>query len=356
MPRRRTRQRARFQREKDLESATSSDTTPEREEQVLNTEEISGDVLESNVIDSEAELEHELKKLEKERRELRKNYFKKKISFLRNDIKSMTNAAPTKSVCFKSGDCVGVSCEKRPLNMKDLRELESLNKDVHSRMEEELVFDDDDIDLFGREVEEETSRKGKRSGIYAKSSDVVKYPQYWPHCLLEFGFVSKSVEYKDLDFHTFVAGELEILTSGKLSQVDNNHRLQNLKQTVYLEGTYDWEAIRDMHAAKLRLIERGTMSWGSDFSKLESQILAPYIKVKRYGRLPQGKNKEKENDKTYFCKMYQTNSCDKSAPHSTVIKGKNRRVEHVCATCLFKEKEKRFHPETHEDCPYNNKK
>ena len=66
----------------------------------------------------------------------------------------------------------------------------------------------------------------------------------------------------------------------KLTSIERQCRLKNLKQIVYLESTYEWDALRDMHAAKLRLIERGSKTWDSDFSNLENQMLAPYIKAK----------------------------------------------------------------------------
>ena len=72
-----------------------------------------------------------------------------------------------------------------------------------------------------------------------------------------YNFVSSTSEYRDLEFRLFVAGELEILSSGRIGSEELEHRMANLKHIIYLENTYEWEALQDMHAAKLRLIERG---------------------------------------------------------------------------------------------------
>ena len=93
--------------------------------------------------------------------------------------------------------------------------------------------------------------------MHLKSADSVKFPQLRPHCFLEYNFVSSTFKYKDLEFRSFIAGELEILSSGRIGSEELKHRMANLKHIIYLENTYEWEALRDMHAAKLRLIERG---------------------------------------------------------------------------------------------------
>ena len=57
-----------------------------------------------------------------------------------------------------------------------------------------------------------------------KASDIVKYPQIWPHSVLQFEFVSQNIQFKDISFKMFVAGELEILTS-KISKREFKGRI-----------------------------------------------------------------------------------------------------------------------------------
>ncbi len=291
-----TRGQARFIREKEMEatSSSSSPSTPARKDEESDQpsdQDESGDVVANNKsknVDSEAELELELAELEKQKRDLRKAELKSKIDKVKNDIASMSqNSSQLRFSKAGSGSRQGAKSGRinlqgdQAVTLNDLRELECLQEEVSSRMHEAGQLFDDDID---QPTEGDKSKKGKKSGIFAKSCDTVVSPQLWPHCFLEYHFVNKSVEYRDIDFHSFIAGELEILTLEKLTSIERQCRLKNLKQIVYLESTYEWEALRDMHAAKLRLIERGSKTWDSDFSNLENQMLAPYIKAKRYNK------------------------------------------------------------------------
>ena len=103
------------------------------------------------------------------------------------------------------------------------------------------IFGEDDSDV--EIVEDKRSSKDKKSGLHYKPSDFVCNPQIWPHTLLEFQFVTRSLEYKDLDFQSFVAGELEILTSDKIGPVETKYMLINLKHIVYLDQTYEWKLL-----------------------------------------------------------------------------------------------------------------
>ena len=79
------------------------------------------------------------------------------------------------------------------------------------------------------------------------------------------------------------------------------------------------EAIREMHAAKLRLIERKKMSWGSDFSKLESQMLALHVKVKKFQK-QYGHSKKSDRERTFFCKDFQSWQCSKDSLHTATVR------------------------------------
>ena len=77
------------------------------------------------------------------------------------------------------------------------------------------------------------NKKKLKSGINAKASDRVKFPQRWPKAYLQFEFVNKQIKFDDLDFKQFVAGELEIMGEEDLSQTEKAGRLNLLKKIVY---------------------------------------------------------------------------------------------------------------------------
>ena len=69
-----------------------------------------------------------------------------------------------------------------------------------------------------------------------KTSDNAKHPQIWPHSVLQFEIVSQNVQFKDLSFKMFVAGELEVLMS-KISKKEFKARLSLLKKIAYLANS-----------------------------------------------------------------------------------------------------------------------
>ena len=63
---------------------------------------------------------------------------------------------------------------------------------------------------------EKKGKKHKNSGINAKASEKVKYPQRWPHAHLQYEYVNKQVKFDDLDLKLFIADELEIIAEEHL--------------------------------------------------------------------------------------------------------------------------------------------
>ena len=114
----------------------------------------------------------------------------------------------------------------------------------------------------------------KRFGMAKKSSDKVKFPQVWPHSVLQFAFVSDNVSFLKLDMKICVAGELEISTS-KLSRAEYNGRMSLLKKVVYFSNIYEWKCLLQFYAAWLRRIEMGLNSWSDDPTQIiETAMLA----------------------------------------------------------------------------------
>jgi hypothetical protein len=64
------------------------------------------------------------------------------------------------------------------------------------------------------------SKLGSRSDqeFVAKGSDTVKRQALFPHAALQYEYSSQSVQFVNLSFSQFVAGEIEIITGGKLRE------------------------------------------------------------------------------------------------------------------------------------------
>lgn len=74
-------------------------------------------------------------------------------------------------------------------------------------------------------ADKKKKRKKKKSGIKAKASDTVRFPQKYPQAYLRYEYTSSSISFEKLDFNLFIAGELEICTSTKIKEVERSGRL-----------------------------------------------------------------------------------------------------------------------------------
>lgn len=204
----------------------------------------------------------------------------------------------------------------------------------------------------------------KKSGISAKASDRVKLPQKWPHAHLHYEHVSKHVKFEELDFKLFIAGELEIISEEGLPKTERVGRLNLLKKIVYYSSTYDFKGLREFYAAWLREIEMGKKTWHDNSNEIESAILNKHIRPQKsttskfgykkdsYTHTGSSKATTSEEEKVWFCSLYQKNKCSNRANHMIVVKGKMRMAMHICATCWLKDKKKLEHPESSTACPH----
>ena len=196
----------------------------------------------------------------------------------------------------------------------------------------------DDDSSSNRKVKKEKKHKSKKnkkkSGIKAKSSDKVKSPQKWPHAYLQFEYVNKQVKFDELDYRMFIAGELEVISESDISKTERNGRISLLKKIVYYSSTYDFKGLKAFYAAWLREIELGKKSWSDDPQQIETAILTKHIRPSKSSQPVSKKEAGKsssEEEKVWFCSLYQRNKCSHKTGHIAVFKGKARLCQHICA-------------------------
>lgn len=203
---------------------------------------------------------------------------------------------------------------------------------------------------------QKSKKHKKKSGISAKASDKVKTPQKWPHAHLQYEYVNKYVKFDELDFKLFIAGELEIISEEGISKAERSGRISMLKEIVNYSNTYDFKGLKSFYAAWLREIQLGKKTWVDDPQQIESAILSKHLRWQKSSFLTNKKDsthKGNNNDeKLWFCSLYQRNKCANKASHMVVIKGKMRMAQHICATCWLKDKAKLAHPECSSSCPH----
>ncbi|KAL4227290.1 hypothetical protein ACF0H5_012736 [Mactra antiquata] len=278
----------------------------------------------------------------------------------------------------KEGNIIDINSLRKDgrLRKSAARELKKLgllrDSDSSDELSESSITDssststDSDSDISDSECRSKSTRKkkvkkSKKSGIKAKSSDVVKKRQKYPHSQLRFDFVNQNIEFNKLDINLFVAGELEIISSSKTSKVEKDGRLNLLKRLMYLNSTYEFASIRTLYAAIVREIELGNKKWSDDMQFVENAVLARCKpKIKNTEGFTGSKHKtgltsmsdSSEPDKLWFCSKFQRNKCQNNANHMMVYKGKMRFAKHICATCWQKDQKELAHPECSTACPH----
>ena len=188
-----------------------------------------------------------------------------------------------------------------------------------------------------------------KSGLVARSTDQVRFPQTWPHVALQDDLFNQGVEFKDLDFRLFVAGELEIITSPDISDRERSGRLQLLKQLTYLNGVHQWEILRNIYLSVVRKIELGSLHWGSGFMHDIQWVLTKHTVTQpaRPGRTPKTASSTNDN-RNLYCLEYNKGKCTFREGHYSNISGKQEWVKHFCSSCYRKRGIIAEHPRT--DC------
>ena len=99
------------------------------------------------------------------------------------------------------------------------------------------------------------------------------------------------------------------------------------------------------------MLELGKISWSMDFHQMQ-YLLQTDDKVKKWDK-PKAQTKSK--DQAWFCKDFNHGTCAKTAPHTAIINGQDRQVQHICAKCYLKKQIKVDHSEESDACPLKQK-
>ncbi len=91
----------------------------------------------------------------------------------------------------------------------------------------------------------------------------------------------KKLDFDNLELRLLIAGEIEIITSGEITEYEKNCRLNLATEILYDVGLYEWQAVKRFYAAILSEIEMGIRTWDQDISKLEQQMLMVFTFQKK---------------------------------------------------------------------------
>ena len=178
-----------------------------------------------------------------------------------------------------------------------------------------------------------------RSGLLARSTDRVRFPQVWPHVALQGDEDLQGLAFSDLDFRLLVAGELERVTEPGVSEDERQGRLRLLKQLTYLNGHHQWDIVKKVFSAVLRKIELGILHWGSCFLNDIQWILSKHT-ITHHTRTHQPKHQAQpaiRNPNTpIYCLQFNRGQCQHDQAHQGTYNGKQVWLQHICSKCLRK--------------------
>lgn len=192
------------------------------------------------------------------------------------------------------------------------------------------------------------------SGMDAKASNVIKYPQLWPHVALQDEFLGSDLGFMDLDFYLYIAGELELVIPST-NDPEARGRLWLARQGAYLlHHGYSWDFVRSAYTTILRKIELGILQWDSSFEREYQWFLSRSNTKPKFSKSSQPTKKPRSKTSTWFCKNFNYNNCPHSENHTETINGRPTLHEHICANCWLKEGTKLVHPSSSSACPHFN--
>ena len=195
------------------------------------------------------------------------------------------------------------------------------------------------------------------SGIHdSLSSGEVVAKQTFPHSQLQpeclNGFDGEDVEYYDLSFGLFVAGEMEIISNPSTDPREAIRRQELLKITAYRSQYMPWPKLLQLHAAILKKIESGRATWESNFDSIEKMVFENPGNNRDDMSGGLGHDNACMQQRVFWCWNFNKSMCYGQHQHPDKVNGRNVLVKHICATCYYHENVERSHSEYSDQCPW----
>ena len=185
-----------------------------------------------------------------------------------------------------------------------------------------------------------------KSGKYVKSNVNIKKQEIWPHTAVSKKYAKRST-FDNLDFEAFVAGEARIVRDMIVRQdPEAEGRLCVLSLVAYwVCRSRNWPVVRGLYESIIEEVELGERTWNDDFSSHENVLAAWQPQL--IGEPGNVSDKGRKQQEVYWCKLYQTGSCEQHAPHMAQLRAEDPPVPvlHICAFCWANFKKRKEHPE-----------
>ncbi|KAI8522162.1 hypothetical protein Bbelb_019160 [Branchiostoma belcheri] len=196
--------------------------------------------------------------------------------------------------------------------------------------------------------------KGKKSGRN-KTINVSGWAKVdWPNHHVHFPGKGKTgdgcVTFDDLSTPMFTYGYVKNLIEKKRAQGYLEFKLQHLADLMYDASYYQWEVMRETHAAVLYSMENGTLTWADKdaIDETRERHYRTQAGAPRAPPTPRGPTRfPRDNNRERYCEAYQHGTCQRGSEHWDQRWGQ---VKHVCCVCLLVRHVEVVHPKI--ECPH----
>ena len=119
---------------------------------------------------------------------------------------------------------------------------------------------------------------------------------------------------------------------------------------------HEWKGIQKFYAHIIRQIENGLAAWWQDFSGVETPLLIKYVKTDKTRKsfyicmLTMKRKLQKGMILFFIVPIIREGSILKTLLTLVTLKGVERYLQHICATCWRENQKKLYHPECSKDC------
>ena len=242
--------------------------------------------------------------------------------------------------------------QEQPLNMN------RINTHGNSKCTHELHYNNQSRQIDQGDEGDETLqvvRPKVKSGKYAKTNINIMRQETWPHTTVSRKY-AKRTTFDNLDYETFIAGETTTIAKMLSRRDDEASGRLNVLNAISLWQckTRNWPMVKNLFEAIIDEIELGDRTWNDDISSFETLLTlnpAPMPNTNTSAAVTSHNTSNnitlRKTAEVYWCKAFQTNSCELPSPHMAQIKVDEPQVPvlHICATCWGNTKKRREHPE-----------
>ena len=217
---------------------------------------------------------------------------------------------------------------------------------------------------LGEEKTDESVKGKLVSGKCTKPDEsdiklVVKYP----HEKLDPKHI-QTREFDALDFNFLIAGELELISLGNITEEERSARIEVAKTLCYHKRYLEDKHLREGYDSIMKQVEQGKLKWDDSISqKLHDHLdyranvimrknIEDRTEIQQKGEQKKTEKKVEQpgKDRVYYCLEFNLGTCEFEDHHEGSVGQRKKTKLHICRKC-HREGEVKSHRDVDPGCP-----